>query len=207
MKNMNRLAFILFFVILSCVYAGCSNRRNVLAALAVDTPTFTPVPSLAQSNPLGVCQPTPFQTGNAQIITANSSYTITRADVMLSYCDFGHPQPLTGTVRAEIQGVKAGISFDIPDGITLANGTSSNSIDVSTLTSCACSLVSFNFPGCAVVNGQRYSLVLYGDVYDPAAELRINNNCLDYGSSPKEFVFTHDNISWQKTNSIEYYIY
>ena len=124
---------------------------------------------------------------------------------MLVNCNFTSPAIITGTVSAQIQGVVMGPSFDIPDGITLANGSSTNTFDVSTLGSCT--LVSFNFAGCAVTSGSKFSLVLSGNVYDPDFNFRINNNCLNYANPDRKFVFTHDNINWNYSFSIEYYIY
>lgn len=188
------------------VASATSTAITIATATATTTATTVTVPVVpVQSHSLPACVPTPFNTGNAQIITANSSYTIHRIDIELVNCNYTTPAIITGTVRAEIQGVIPGPSFDIPDGTPLANGISSNTFDISLLD--GCTVVSFNFPDCMVTSGSKFSFVLYGDVYDPDFNFRVNNNCLDYGNPDKKFVFTHDYISWNYTNSIEYYIY
>jgi hypothetical protein len=103
-----------------------------------------------------------------------------------------------------------GNTLDVPNGVTLTGGVSTNVFDTSVLPCVTwkdCTKAVFHFSGCSVTTGQKYSLVLIGDI--PFAVMGINDDLLHpVAGQPWDFVSTYSGVSyWQKAKRIEYYIY
>jgi hypothetical protein len=193
------IVFFLVAVSIFIIISGCNRQPNITARGDLN--------AIEESYSRPECVSTPFNNGNAQIITATSTYNIAEVDI---YLQNWVGASITGTARMEIQNTAIGSDYlgntlDIPNNVVITNGFSNNVFDTSKMSDSGCTRVSFYFSGCPITIGSKYALVIYwnGLLYN----MGINDDLNDITAPLYNDFVNYGNSYWVASPRIAYTVY